>query len=102
MITIANDSSRGGYYFGSAIVYLNGVIRNDWRFNFRSIDESHIVTVACGPLQAMHKQFLPILEYSSDVAAIDLFAEFSEISVSYLVDADNLPAWNELLNTATV
>ena len=80
-------------------MYINGALRSDWRFNFRSIDESHIVTVACGPLQATCQRFLPMSQDPSDVAGINLFAEFSEISISYLVGAQHLEQWNEVLRT---
>ena len=52
----AGASGYGGFESellkGSAVAVIQGKESKDWRFRFQSIDISHIITVALGPLQA--------------------------------------------------
>jgi hypothetical protein len=35
---------------GTAIAMIEGIIRRDWKFQFFSLDETHIASIAQGPL----------------------------------------------------
>ena len=45
------------FLYGSAEAVIYGEVSQDWRFRFQSIDMSHIITIALGPIRASLSSF---------------------------------------------
>ena len=59
------DNNIPNWLIGSAKAKIKGVIRNDWNFDFCSLDSNHVMSIARGPLQDV------IPSYSSSAWADD-------------------------------